>query len=75
MSGKEAFDIGLVNHVVPDSELEAETDKLASKIAAGSVSVSLSEGLFHEKVSFFVCLGYALRKTSSVLESLSCTFL
>jgi 2-(1,2-epoxy-1,2-dihydrophenyl)acetyl-CoA isomerase len=34
-----AKDIGMINFVVPDSELEAETDKLASRLAEGPTHV------------------------------------
>jgi enoyl-CoA hydratase len=34
--GKEAERIGLVNHVVPDAELDARVDAFARKLAAGA---------------------------------------
>ena len=39
LSAREAFDVGIINKVVPDSELEAEAFKLAAQFAAKSESV------------------------------------
>lgn len=36
ISGKEAERIGLINHVVPDAELDARVDAFARKLAAGA---------------------------------------
>ena len=36
LSAAQAFDIGLVNQVVPDGELDAAADKLAATLAAGA---------------------------------------
>ena len=39
VSAREAFDLGIINKVVPDSELEAEAMKLAAQFAAKSETV------------------------------------
>jgi len=48
LSAREALDIGLVNHVVPDAELPSAAEALTSKLAAGATrAIGMSKRLLH----------------------------
>jgi enoyl-CoA hydratase len=82
--------IGLVNEVVPSSELIARAEAIAGKIAANAplavqyaleavnkgMEMSLSEGLFLEATLFGVCCGTADKTegTAAFLEKRAAQF-
>jgi naphthoate synthase len=50
LSAKEALDIGLINRVVPDAELKAETRKLALVVAdRGAFALASIKGAFQAR--------------------------
>jgi 2-(1,2-epoxy-1,2-dihydrophenyl)acetyl-CoA isomerase len=51
LTAAEAFDLGLVNHLVPSAELEASTLKLAEEISGGSMkAIALSKSILSKSL-------------------------
>jgi len=63
---RRAYELGLVNRVVPDAELEARTGELASKVAARSpLAVAVGKTAFYRQLE--QGLEEAYRQTSEVM--------
>jgi enoyl-CoA hydratase/carnithine racemase len=63
ISADEALAEGLVNRVVPTEELDAETQRLAGKIAeASQLVVGIGKGAFYRQVEMPVEQAYAYTK-------------
>ncbi|MBO8142475.1 MAG: enoyl-CoA hydratase [Firmicutes bacterium] len=72
ISAQEALVHGLVSRVVPDEELEAETRRLAEKIAsASSYVVALGKQAFYRQVEMPQQQAYAYTKEVMTLNSLA----
>ena len=66
VSARRAYELGLVNRVVPDEELEARTAKLAAKVAARSpLAIAAGKTTFYRQLERG--LEEAYRETSEVM--------
>jgi len=70
ISAKEALEVGLFNKVVPDDELEAETNEWASKLAAGPTrAIGASKRLLNRALETDLKLGLDEEATAQAFNS------